>query len=1081
MPHGGARSWLESQLASRLGAKSPAGGDGIIANVEFVFPGSIPLLMQPRRVGPDPWGVDRLTFAVLDALTTDASLPLPFDPAARPLLEARRIAIRFDEYHIRRPAMIREWDRDPPNPVLSPTASDEEHDGQPVPDKLPAADRWQFDLWRSVRRRIGEPPPPCRTRAGHQPAREPLLVAGVESLSLSQRECLEQLGEHCDVDVLLVHPSPGLERRLGASLPEPTPGIARRRDEIEFLDAVDPLVSTWLAGSSNQQILLASQGVAVTGGAREPDSLPATLLGRMQATVAAGSAARPQPHAAATDRSFTIHRCHNLARQAEVVHEALLHCFAELPDLQPHEVVIVSPCIEQAAPHLAAAFGHDVAGHDADGRSTTIRLPLRIADRGIRQVSPGAELLAALLALPGSRCGVDDVLAVASHPLVRLHFGANDDMASTWLDLVERAEVRWGLDAAHRERYGLAGIPEIHTWKRGLERMLLGAALPDAPPRAEFGGVVPLADVDTAELPAIAALVRILAVVQRLEAGTALRQPVAAWCDDIETAVADLCGRDCSELVEPVACLRRLREAAAGTPAEQVAVPFEDVRELVTGWLDDKAGRQPLRTGAITASSMIPLRGVPFRVICVVGYDESAVGAGESEGDDLVARQQLVGDLDPRIDERRALLDCLLAASDRLLITCTGQNIKTNEPVPLVTPLAELVDFAVRHGVAEAEPGRPTVVEVIHPRHQLGRRNFRTGGILPGVIWSHDPAALAASRKLGAPPEPPPTTMPATIPPPLVTAIELLERLAEDPLSLHLEETLGIDTWRIEEPETPATFPLAFTSREVRRSTEELLAVLVADPAGEAAWLEAITASGRLPIGPHGEAQLREIVELTRGIVAIAETKRVPLRGFVSRELRVDVPHGRVAGHLLGVHEPSRRLVQVTTGKAERTSWGRPLHVAAVRLVAARAAGLDVESVAIIARNGSWTPGGTTRTGKPLNPCQVRTIVLADDLDCRQRLAELVELAHEALAEPRGLFGLGETPAAKRREKFVEFVHPRHRGHDYARSSEAFVYGLSPVYEQVFPAGSPAAVFLDRYAAALSLAGRSGSSEYQLA
>ncbi len=1082
VPHAGARAWLEAVLARRLGASSPEGGDGVIANVEILFPGSIPLLVQPIPEGPDPdpdpWSLDRLTFAVLDALLTDTSLTLPVDATGHPLLEARRIAGRFDDYHVRRPAMIREWDRAPPNPVLSPTASDEVLDGQSVPDKLPAADRWQFDLWRSVRQRIGKPPPPSRLTAAHQAARGPLLVAGVESLSLAQLECLERLGEVCDVEVLLVHPSPGLERKLEPTLPEPTPGIARRREEPELLPGVDPLLCTWLAGSSNQQVLLASQGVAVTGGGREPAALPDTLLGRMQATVAAGGEARPRPHTPATDRSFTIHRCHNLARQAEVIHEAVLHCFAELPDLEPHEVVVVSPCIEQAAPHLVAAFGRDVTGRDADGREVTIHLPLRIADRGIREVSPGADLLAALLSLPGSRCGVDDVLSVAGHPLVRAHFRVDDDLAATWADLVERAEIRWGLDAAHRDRRGLPGIPEIHTWKRGLERMLLGATLPEAPPRAELGGVVPLADVDTADMPAIVALVRILTVIQRLEAATALRQPVAWWCDRIEVTLADLCGRDCGELVEPLACLRRLREAAAGTLAERAAVPFDDVRELLTGWLDDKAGRQPLRTGAITASSMVPLRGVPFRVIAVIGYDDTAVGVSESEGDDLVARQQLVGDVDPRIDERRALLDCLIAASDRLLVACTGQNIKTNEPVPLVTPLAELVDFAGRH-CRESDASGP-VVEVFHPRHHLGRRNFRLGEIQPGLIWSHDPTALAVSARLGSDPEPPPPTAAVPIVPAPVVAIELLEQLAGDPLRLHLEETLGIDTWRADEAETPATFPLAFSSREVRRATEELLGVLVADPAGEAGWLEALRASGRLPIGPHGEAQLREIVELARGIVTIAEAKRVPLTGFVSRELRVDIGGGRVAGHLLGVHEPSRRLVQVTTGKAERDTWGRPLHVAAVRLVAARAAGLDVESVSIIARNKSWSPGKETPGGKPINPCQLRTVVVADGLDCRERLVELVELTREAVAEPRGLFSLGETPRDKRREKFETNVRGGKWGPEYARSSEAFVYGLKPVYEDVFPPGSAAARFLDRYVAALTLAGKSGSSEYRL-
>ncbi|MFM8415759.1 MAG: exodeoxyribonuclease V subunit gamma, partial [Planctomycetota bacterium] len=895
VPHAGARAWLEAVLASRLGASGPASGDGIVANVEIAYPGSIPALLQPPRGGLDPWGIDRLTFAVLHALTQDSSLAWPFDHARHPLLEARRIAGRFDAYHVRRPAMIREWDRDPPNPVLNPTTGDEMHDGEPVPDKLPPADRWQFDLWRRVRDRIGEPPP-SRLSAAHQAGRGPLLVAGLESLSLSQLECLAQLGEVCDVEVLLIHPSPGLERRLAASLPESSPGIARRRAEPALIDGVDPLLATWLDGAHNLQVLLASQGVAVTAGANEPAARPDTLLRRMQATVAAGGEARAEPHSLAADRSFTIHRCHNLARQAEVIHEALLHCFEEIPDLEPRDIAIVSPCIEQAAPHLVAAFGRAVTGHDAAGRPVTIRLPLVIADRGIREVSPGAELLAALLTLPTARCGVDEVLAVAGHPLVRAAFDVDDDTAAGWVDLVARAEVRWGLDAAHRGRCGLAGLPEIHTWKQGLERMLLGAALPDASPRAELGGVVPLADVDTADMLLIAPLVRILSAIQRLESLTTGPRPVAAWCDAIEATLADLCGRECSDLVEPLACLRRLREAAAGTAAEQAAVPFDDVREFITGWLDEKPGRQPLRTGAITASSLVPLRGVPFRVICVIGYDDGVVGVSESEGDDLVARQQLVGDADPRIDERRALLDCLLAAADRLLIACTGQNIKTNEPVPLVTPLAELVDFAVRHGVTRADPAQPSGIEILHPRHGLGRRNFLPGGVQPGLIWSHDPAALAVSARLGSEPEPRPMAAAAAIPPLPVIALEVLERLAGDPLKLHLEETLGIDTWRADEPATPATFPLEFSPREVRRAAEELLGLLGADPAGEAAWLEALEASGRLPIGPHGAAQLREIRELAHGVVALAEAKRVPLAGFVSRELRVDAAGTRVAG-----------------------------------------------------------------------------------------------------------------------------------------------------------------------------------------
>jgi hypothetical protein len=88
-----------------------------VANVEITFPGSIPALLQPAQRGPDPWGIDRLTFAVFEALVRDESLDLPFDRTRTPLLDARRIAGRFDEYQIRRPAMIREWERKYPGRI----------------------------------------------------------------------------------------------------------------------------------------------------------------------------------------------------------------------------------------------------------------------------------------------------------------------------------------------------------------------------------------------------------------------------------------------------------------------------------------------------------------------------------------------------------------------------------------------------------------------------------------------------------------------------------------------------------------------------------------------------------------------------------------------------------------------------------------------------------------------------------------------------------------------------------------------------------------------------------------------------
>ena len=72
VPTAGARAWLAAKLAERLGAS--IGPDGIVANVEFSYPGTISsLISEGVRPDADPWDVDQLTFTILETLLGDGS------------------------------------------------------------------------------------------------------------------------------------------------------------------------------------------------------------------------------------------------------------------------------------------------------------------------------------------------------------------------------------------------------------------------------------------------------------------------------------------------------------------------------------------------------------------------------------------------------------------------------------------------------------------------------------------------------------------------------------------------------------------------------------------------------------------------------------------------------------------------------------------------------------------------------------------------------------------------------------------------------------------------------------------------
>lgn len=1109
VPTAGAKAWLWSQLAQTLGASrgGPDGGgkslrDGIVANVEISYPGAILALLQPPRGGEsDPWGFDRLTFTVLDVITGPEAkgLGIPFDVSREPLLAARRIAGLFDEYHVRRPGMILEWDKDKPSRSLQPTANDEQRDGEPVADSLADQDRWQFDLWRLVRQRIGKESPPLRASVDHGSPHERLLVAGLQSLSWPQLRGLQELSAVCDVEALLVHPSPGLRAEWHASAQPPLEAKLRgrplrrnsRRSEAEAAEGdvpvipegVDPLPATWLAGSRELQQLISSQGVAVAPSVDVATTPPETVLQRMQATVASGKEpGEDQPTFDATvDHSITIHRCHSLSRQAEVLHEAILHAFADpkLEGLQPHDVVIMSPCLEEAAPHLEAVFQRTIVGHDAAKADAAIKLPLVVADRGLRETSEAIDLLSQLLTLPGSRCSVDDVLAVAGHPLVRVHLGVNEQAVAAWQTLLEKAQVRWGLDHVHRKRGGLsiddARLRDVHTWKSGLEQMLLGVTLPDDVPKPELGGVVPLADLDPADLKEIGALIGVLDCVGRLAAVAAHPAPVSAWCDAIETAIVALCGERCPQLGEPLGLVRRLRDAAVGAAADR-EVGFDEVRTLLAEWSGEKAGRQPLHTGAITATSMVPLRGVPFRVVCVMGYDDQAIGMPEPSKDDLVARMPLVGDVDSRLEHRRALLDCLLAAKDRLVITCTGRDVKTNEAIPLVTPLAELADFAVRHGVGRDKATGPSQIEIDHPRHHLGKRNFIAGAVQPGVTWSHDALAAQVAAAVGqrikkSEAQQQPSAAEASAEPAEKPEIEisLLEAFVKDPLGMYLKQNFEISTWRDDDDATPATLPLALEDKDARALTLELLRVITADPGGQAAWQDAMVRSGRLPLGPHGEKQLEEISLLAAGLrdglaahgLAYGKQEPRPLGS-------IDIGHFRLVGHLQEVDTASRQLVFVFPKKIEPGCYGLPMHMAAVKLLAARAAGIDVTHATIISRQDDWEPGALDPTDDDpehlMRAWQPRVVRLAAELmqpeSARQRLSDIATLIKEAMTFPRPAFGevIACGPNA-RRNTFGRFVSSQF----YRNKAEFVIFKAQPDFDEVFTKHPERIGFLDTF------------------
>jgi exodeoxyribonuclease V gamma subunit len=338
----------------------------------------------------------------------------------------------------------------------------------------------------------------------------------------------------------------------------------------------------------------------------------------------------------------------------------------------------------------------------------------------------------------------------------RFSFDAGDlDVLEDW---IHDLGVRWGFDADHRRAQGLPAL-DANTWQVGLERLLLGVAMADEDLR-RFADVVPYDGVEgrTSDLAG-----RLAELVERLDDATATMvdpRPVDAWRRAITDAADVLTHTDGDQLWQRVQLHRVLDDLVAEATSNGVVSPVALSLAEVTALLSQRLGGRPTttshRTGDLTVCTLVPMRSVPHRVVCLLGLDDGAFPRRVvPDDDDLLQFAPRVGDRDPRSEDRQLLLDALLAARDTLVVTYAGRDERTNEARPPAVPVDELLDVVDRT-VATADDRRPREhVTVRHPLAEHDPRNFVPGGLRHGVPWGFLPASLEAARARRAVPEPP--------------------------------------------------------------------------------------------------------------------------------------------------------------------------------------------------------------------------------------------------------------------------------------------------------------------------------------
>ncbi|GAA3720925.1 exodeoxyribonuclease V subunit gamma [Oceanisphaera sediminis] len=671
---------------------------------------------------------------------------------------AERLADLFDQYQVYRADWLAGW-AEGRDELISLRRG-------PVP--LDEAVRWQPALWRALLADVGEQEL-AGSRAGvhprfvehlrqceHRPAGLPrrVVVFGISSLPAQTLEALSAMARFSQV-LLCVHnpcqyhwgdivPDQDLLRhqyRRHARKAGQSPGL----NEVELHQHAHPLLAAWGKQGRDYINLLDSVDDPEHYKARF-DAIGSRidlfgagntehLLGQLQDDILN---LRPPAESRAywpalTDQQLSVrfHVAHSAQREVEILHDQLLARFSQDDTLRPRDIIVMVPDISVYAPHIQAVFGQY-------GRDDDRFIPFTLADQGSRGSEPLLIALEHLLHLPDSRLPVSEVLDLLDVVALRERFGIRETDLPVLRRWIEGAGIRWGLDARRRAGLGLPEQLEQNTWRFGLRRMLLGYAVGAG---ETCQGIEPYDEIGGLDAAMIGPLVSLLDAIDQLHTTLAERVGATEWTVRLQALLAQFFlpdnEREQTLLSGLTEALEQWQALCVGVNLDE-PLPLTVVREAWLGAVDQGRLSQRFLAGAVNFCTLMPMRAIPFRQVCLLGMSDGDYPRSVTPLDfDLMAGDYRPGDRSRREDDRYLMLEALLSARDQFYISWVGRSIRDNSERPPSVLVGQLRDHL--SGWQRADGGE--LLEGItteHPLQPFSRRYFTpTSGPEADVLFSY--------------------------------------------------------------------------------------------------------------------------------------------------------------------------------------------------------------------------------------------------------------------------------------------------------------------------------------------------------
>ncbi|CAL4324475.1 RecBCD enzyme subunit RecC [Buchnera aphidicola (Eriosoma grossulariae)] len=386
-----------------------------------------------------------------------------------------------------------------------------------------------------------------------------------------------------------------------------------------------------------------------------------------------------------TDNSISIHICHSLKREIEILHNNLLNILQKNKIIHPQDIIVLSIDINIYVPFIHAIF---------NSAPKNYFIPFTIANSCISKKNTIFYTFEKLLNIANSIFENEEILSYLSLPILLEQFKINLEELKILKKWIKNTNIKIGFDKQHLNQI-LNINTNYNSWNFGIDRMLLNYAINNK--KFIWKNTVPYNEINYERSELISKLNQFIILLNKWRKILSIPKTLKKWLPLLSEIIEDFFPIKYLQNKE-ILFLKKIWNNIISNGLKshfEKKITITILQSMIANQLNKKENYSNLFSGKVNFCNINLLENIPFQVIYLIGINEDVYPRKiDSISFNLIKKFPKIGDKNHRLYDHYIFLNYLLNAQKYFYISCINlkqQNINNISSSILIEQLINCV------------------------------------------------------------------------------------------------------------------------------------------------------------------------------------------------------------------------------------------------------------------------------------------------------------------------------------------------------------------------------------------------------